>query len=90
VDEGKARSAYTFDGEWVGELAKDGRILRKRTSKKRPLYPTPPAKVKKPADLPARAPLPPQNAEIGYDMIDVLEDDPEVFKRVSDRRSDMD
>ncbi len=90
-ESGKTRSAYTFDGEWVGELAKDGRILRKRAGGKRPLHLNrPPKPTAKPAGLPARAPLPPQNAELGYDMIDVLEEDPEVFKRVSDRRSDMD
>mgnify|MGYP003300826800 CR=1 FL=1 len=27
---------------------------------------------------------------VGYDMIDVLEEDPEIFKRLSDRRADMD
>ncbi len=89
-EEGKVRAIYTFDGEFVGALSKDGRILRKRTGNKRPLHPNPLPKVKKPADLPAHAPLPPQNVEIGYDTIDVLEEDPEVFKRVSDRRADMD
>ena len=83
-------AVYTFDGEWVGDVHKDGRILRKRAGKKRPLHPTPPQRPKgKPANMPARAPLPPQNAEIGYDSVDVLEEDPEIFKRVSDRRQDM-
>jgi hypothetical protein len=87
----EGRSAYTRDGEWVGDLAKDGRILRKRAGKKRPLHPNPlPRPAVKPSNLPGRAPLPPQNAEISYDMIDVLEEDPEVFKRLSDRRPDMD
>jgi len=83
-------AAYTFDGEWVGDVAKDGRILRKRAGKKRPLHTSPPVRPKgKAPNMPARAPLPPQNAEIGYDQIDVLEEDPDVFKRVSDRRPDM-
>ncbi len=83
-------AAYTFDGEWVGDIAKDGRILRKRAGKKRPLHASPPVRPKgKPANMPARAPLPPQNGEIGYDQIDVLEEDPDIFKRVSDRRPDM-
>ena len=86
----EGRAVYTFDGEWVGDLSKDGRILRKRAGKKRPLHTNPPARLKvKPSTLPGRAPLPPQNAEIGYDTIDVLEEDPEVFKRTSERRKDM-
>ncbi len=84
-------AVYTRDGEWVGDLAKDGRILRKRAGRPKPLHPNPPPKPKvKPANLPGRAPLPPQNAELSYDTIDVLEEDPDVFKRLSDRRPDMD
>ena len=77
--------------EWVGELAKDGRILRKRAGAKRPLNSNvPPKPTLKKSDLPGRAPLPQQMGEFGYDTIDVLEEDPEVFKRLSDRRADMD
>jgi hypothetical protein len=87
----EGRSAYTRDGEWVGDLAKDGRILRKRVVQKQPLHPNPlPKPATKPSNLPGRAPLPPQNAEISYDTIDVLEEDPDIFKRLSDRRPDMD
>ncbi|MCC7448344.1 MAG: hypothetical protein IT324_13065 [Anaerolineae bacterium] len=87
----EGRSVYTRDGEWVGDLSKDGRILRKRAGKKKPLHPNPiPKPAVKPSNLPGRAPLPPQNAEIGYDTVDVLEEDPDVFKRLSDRRPDMD
>lgn len=85
------RAVYTLDGEWIGNLAKDGRILRKRVAKAVPLHQQPLARpATKPSNLPGRAPLPPQNAEIGYDTIDVLEEDPEVFKRLSDKRADMD
>ncbi len=85
------RSVYTRDGEWVGELAKDGRILRKRAGAKRPLNSNvPPKPTLKKSDLPGRAPLPQQMGEFGFDTIDVLEEDPEVFKRLSDRRADMD
>ena len=86
----EGRAVYTRDGEWIGDLAKDGRVLRKRAGKTRPLHPNPvPRPAGKPT-LPGRAPLPPQNAEISYDTIDVLEEDPDVFKRLSDRRPDMD
>ena len=87
----EGRSIYTRDGEWVGELAKDGRILRKRAGAKRPLNSNVPSKpTLKKSDLPGRAPLPQQMGEFGFDTIDVLEEDPEVFKRLSDRRADMD
>ncbi len=85
------RAVYTRDGEWIGDLSKDGRILRKRAGAKRPLVktiPVQPALTKR--DLPGRAPLPQQMAELGYDTIDVLEEDPDVFRRLSDRRPDMD
>jgi hypothetical protein len=87
----EGQAVFTRDGEWVGDLAKDGRILRKRAGKRRPMHPHPLAKpAVKPSNLPARAPLPPQNAEISYDTIDVLEEDPDVFKRVSEHKEDMD
>jgi hypothetical protein len=87
----EGRAVHTRDGEWVGDLAKDGRILRKRAGAKRPLNTNIPVKptIKK-SELPGRAPLPQQMGEFGFDMIDVLEEDPEVFKRLSDRRADMD
>ncbi len=84
------QEVYKADGEWVGRLSRDNRIVRKRTEQRRGLHPTPPARPPKPKDLPARAPLPPMSAELSYDTIDVLEEDPDTFKRVSDLRKDLD
>ena len=87
----EGRAVYTRDGEWVGDLSKDGRILRKRAGAKLPLnknIPTKPTLTKR--DLPGRAPLPQQMAELRYDTIDVLEEEPDVFKKLSDRRPDLD
>jgi hypothetical protein len=81
---------YKGDGEWVGRLSKDGRILRKRTERRRELHPNPPPKPPKPEKMPGRAPLPPMMAELDYGTVDVLDEDPEVFKRISDLRPDMD
>lgn len=81
---------YKRDGEWLGQLSKDGRILRKRTARRRTLHPNPPPAPPKPEKLPARAPLPPMMAELNYSTIDVLEEEPDVFKRVSDLRPDLD
>ncbi|MBI5959201.1 MAG: hypothetical protein HY866_10730 [Chloroflexi bacterium] len=80
---------YKNDGEWVGRLSKDGRILRKRTERRRELHSNPPPKPPKPEKMPGRSPLPPMMAELDYGTIDVLEDDPEIFKRISDLRPDM-
>ncbi|WP_119072498.1 hypothetical protein [Aggregatilinea lenta] len=81
---------YKRDGEWIGKLSKDGRILRKRSERRRDLHPNPPRSAPKPERLPPRAPLPPMMAELNYSVIDVLDEDPEIFKRISDLRPDMD
>jgi len=39
--------------------------------------------------MPGRSPLPPMMAELDYGTVDVLEDDPEIFKRISDLRPDI-
>lgn len=87
----EGRTVYTRDGEWVGDLSKDSRILRKRASQRPPLNrnipPKPPLGKR---DLPGRAPLPPQMSELRYDTVDVLEEEPDVFKKLSDRRPDLD
>ena len=82
---------YTTIGEWIGTLWADGRIIRKRsTEQSRSLLKDLPPKPNKPDKLPARAHLPPMFSELGFDKIDVLEWDDQVFKRVSDRLNDMD
>lgn len=83
----KTIDVYKTDGEWIGNLSKDGRIIRKRTTARRPLVDVP-AKPAKPS-LPARAPLPPPFAELSYSDVDVLEEDPDIFKKISDMRPDM-
>jgi hypothetical protein len=81
---------YKSDGEWIGHLSRDGRILRKRSEHRRELHPNPPLKPPKPEKLPPRAPLPPMMAELDFSTMDVLDEDPEIFKRISDLRPDMD
>jgi hypothetical protein len=87
---GETYDVYTASGEWIGNLFHDGRIIRKRNASRPPLVKDPPPKQPKPAKFPARAPLPPQNGELGFDKIDVLEWDPDVFKRLSDLTPDAD
>lgn len=81
---------YKRDGEWMGRLSKDGRILRKRTELRRDLHPNPLSRPARPNNLPARSPLPPMMAELDFSTVDVLDEDPESFKRISDQRPDMD
>ena len=79
---------YTLDGELIGKQSRDNRILRKRAMD-RPRMRTdiPPSPERPP--LPGRAPLPPMFSELGFDTIDVLEEDPDIFKRTSNYRPDM-
>jgi len=85
VDEN--RDVYKLDGEWLGVLSKDGRVIRKRTDKRRDLAKVPPRPER--PELPVRAPLPPPFSELTFSQIDVLEEDPQAFKRLSDLRPDM-
>ncbi len=80
---------YTTSGEWIGNLIKDGRITRNRNVDRPPLLKQSelPKKPVKP-QLPARAPLPPLTGDMSYSYIDVLEWDPDVFKRLSDLTPD--
>ncbi len=85
----EGEDVYKRDGEWIGRLSKDGRILRKRSERRTELHPNPPPVPEKPERLPPRAPLPPMTASLEYSIVDVLDEDPEIFKRVSDLRPDM-
>ena len=85
----EGNDVYKRDGEWIGELSRDGRILRKRTAVHRPLRTDIPSPPNKPDDLPGRAPPPPLISELTFSIVDVTEEDPELFKRISDLRPDM-
>jgi hypothetical protein len=75
---------YTQVGEWVGNLYPDGRIIRQRNIDRPPLLKNVPPKPTAKPKLPASAPLAPLPGDLGYSKIDVMEWDPEVFKRLSD------
>jgi hypothetical protein len=87
---GEQHDVYTASGEWIGNILHDGRIVRRRSAPRQPLLKDLPPRPAKPGNLPARAPLPGQTADLGYDRIDVLEEDPDVFKRLSDLTPDVD
>jgi hypothetical protein len=80
---------FTAGGEWIGALVPDGRIVRKRTGGRRPLdanRPAPQPRIR----VTARIPLAPMSADLGFDQIDVLEWDEDIFKRISDLTPDLD
>jgi hypothetical protein len=70
------RQVYDVDGIYVGWLTGEPRILRKRTydqplERKRP--PAAPPKVRPPASVP----LPPMMAELPFELVDVLGEEPD-------------
>ena len=77
---------YTRDGIYAGMLAGDGRVLRERIRPQRPRRPAPTARRK--VRPPATVPLAPLFAELPWRIIDVFEEEPEVFKYISDLRPD--
>lgn len=78
---------YTASGEWIGNIFPDGRIVRKRNTARKPLMTNKPPTQPK-IRITARIPLPPMASDLGFDKLDVLEFDPEVFKRISDLMPD--
>jgi len=82
----EGKDVYTRDGEYAGFLSDDGRILRERISRHHPLRSAPPAPPK--IRPPSRVPLAPMFAELPWKLVDVFEEDPNIFKRISDLRPD--
>lgn len=70
------QEVYSVHGDYVGYLTRDPRVLRKRSYDYSKQTLTPPAKPTK-LLAPASVPLPPMMAELSYDTIDVLYDEPE-------------
>lgn len=82
---------YSVHGDYVGWITSDPRILRKRSydySKSSLTPPTRPPKLLAPATIP----LPPMMAELSFDTIDILYDEPERMPTLDsgDALQDMD
>ena len=74
-----SREVYDVRGTYVGWLSDDPRILRKRSYNFDMPKLTPPQLPDGRVPVPARAPLPPMMPELGYDTIDVLQEDPDLL-----------
>ena len=75
------RLVFSVLGHYVGELTKDPRILRRRereSAQPRRVPPTAPESIRPPV----RSPLPPTMPEVPINMIDILEEAPELLTTV--------
>lgn len=82
----EGRSVYTRDGQYAGYFSDDQRVLRPRVREHHPLHIIPPPPP--PIHPPQRVPLPPLFAELPWNLIDVFDEEPEVFKNISDLKPD--
>jgi len=82
----EGKRAYKSDGEYVGDVSPGGRLLRPRV--------LPPLERKRPPERrphlrpPQRVPLPPLFAELGYDVVDVFQETPDIFSIVGELHPD--
>jgi hypothetical protein len=70
------RQVYDTDGIYVGWVTTEPRILRKRTydaALERQPPPPPPERIRPPATVP----LPPMMAGLPFEVVDVMEEDPD-------------
>ena len=80
------KDVYTRDGEYAGFVSDDARILRERIRQSRKLRaaPSAPPKIKTPSTVP----LSPMFAELPWKYVDVFEENPDLFKHISQLRPD--
>lgn len=75
------KEVFSVFGLYVGWLSKDSRVLRKRAydySKSKRTPPTPPPRFRPPS----HSPLPPMMAELATNVIDVLDERPELMPTI--------
>lgn len=84
------REVYSVMGYYVGKLTSDPRILRKRSQEEQPRIrpPTAPAKIR----IPSGNPMPKMMSDVPFEMVDVLQDEPERLHTLDsgEFRADMD
>jgi hypothetical protein len=77
---------YSLEGEYIGFISEDGRLLRQRvlSYRKRRIAPT----EIPPYEPLETVPLPPMFAELSYSIVDVFEEEPDLFTRIHELRPD--
>ncbi len=84
------REVYSVLGYYVGHLTNDPRIFRKRSLGEHPRLkpPATPARIR----IPSSNPLPKMMSDVPFEMIDVLQDEPELLHTLDsgEFRADMD
>ena len=80
------KDVYTRDGEYAGFVSDDGRILRDRIRQGRSVRAAPPAAPR--IKAPSKVPLSPLFSELPWSVVDVFEEDPDLFKRISELKPD--
>jgi hypothetical protein len=71
------REVYSVLGYFVGDLSDDARILRKRVEDEKPRLqpPSPPTRIVTPISVP----LAPLMKDLPFNLVDVLQDEPELL-----------
>lgn len=73
-----SKDVHNIDGGYVGYITDESRVLRKRSgNENKPNFPPPPVpdKVKGRTSMS----LPPMMSDLGYDLVDVLQDEPKLL-----------
>jgi len=80
----KTGQVFSVTGKYVGWLSKDFRILRKKTPDQTiPAY-LPPAHPVLKVRMPAHVPLAPLMADLTFDLLDVMQEEPERLHTLDD------
>ena len=82
---------FAVNGEHVGYMSRDGRLLRKRSMDDQVPRRAPPPPPPRP-ELPSSMPLPPMYSELGFETVDIMDEMPELLPTADsdDLRPDMD
>jgi hypothetical protein len=87
----KTGQLFAVNGEHIGYMSRDGRLLRKRTMDERVPRRLPPPPPPRP-DLPSNVPLPPMYSELGFETVDIMDEMPYLLPTADadDLRPDLD
>jgi hypothetical protein len=84
------REVYSVLGYYVGTLTNDPRIIRKRSEDEKPRLKAPPRPIR--LRTPSNVPLPKLMPDLSYEMVDVLQNEPDRLHTTDsgEMRQDLD